>query len=221
MAYFGAGFFQFLRELKANNEREWFAANKARYVADVEAPMLAFIGDFAPRLRKISVAYVADSRKMGGSMFRIYRDTRFSSDKSPYKTWMAARFPHDTRKQNPSVPAFYLHLGIDQSFAGGGAYHIERPALTRIRQRIVDEPRVWAKVISAVDVQGEQLKRAPAGFPSDHEHVEDLKRQNVFAMTEFSQKVVTGRDFLDRFTDACAAVAPLLEFQTKALGLRW
>jgi uncharacterized protein (TIGR02453 family) len=219
--YFTPAFFQFLRDLKAHNDREWFADNKSRYVEHVETPMLAFIRDFAPRLRSISVAYVADPRKMGGSMFRIHRDTRFSPDKSPYKTWIAARFAHESRRKNPNVPAFYLHLGIDENFAGGGVYHVDRPELTRIRQRIVDDPRAWTKARQGIDVQGEQLKRAPAGFRPDHEHIEDLKRQNIYAMTTLTQAVVTGPDFLDHFSDVCASIAPMIEFQTRALGLRW
>src|SRR4051812_13621269 len=108
--YFTPKFFTFLRALKGHNTREWFADHRARYVADVEAPMLQFIADFAPRLRTISRAYVVDPRRSGGSMFRIYRDTRFASDKSPFKTWAAARFAHEARKQVENVPAFYLHL---------------------------------------------------------------------------------------------------------------
>src|ERR1051326_3820497 len=97
--HFGPEFFKFLRDLKRHNDRAWFADERERYVRDVEAPMLQFIADFAPRLRTISRAYVADPRRTGGSMFRIYRDTPFSPDKSPFKTWMAARFPHGARRQ--------------------------------------------------------------------------------------------------------------------------
>lgn len=221
MAHFSGAFFEFLRELKANNDRTWFADNRARYVTDVETPMLDFIGDFAPRLTRISVAYVADRRKMGGSMFRIHRDTRFSPDKSPFKTWMAARFSHEMKKKQPDVPGFYLHLGLDESYGGGGVYHVDRSALTRIRQRMVDAPTAWTSVRQRVEVEGEQLKRAPAGFSNSHEHVEDLKRQNLYALTMFTERQVIAGDFLDRFTDACVSVAPLVEFQTRALGLRW
>jgi uncharacterized protein (TIGR02453 family) len=221
MAHFAPAFFQFLRDLKANNDRAWFADNRSRYVNDVEGPMLAFIGDFAPRLRSISVAYVADQRRMGGSMYRIHRDTRFSPDKTPYKTWMAAKFSHETKRTQPDVPGFYLHIGLDESYGGGGVYHVERPALTRIRQRMIDDPRAWSAVRATVQVEGEQLKRAPAGFPNTHEHIEDLKRQNLFALQTFSVSQVTADDFLDRFTQTCAAVAPLVEFQTRGLGLRW
>ena len=128
MAHFGPGFFAFLRDLKRHNDRDWFAARRDRYVAEVEGPMLAFIGDFAPRLRAISPAYVADRRRMGGSMFRIHRDTRFSPDKSPFKTWAAARFAHEARRKVAGVPAFYVHLGPDERF-GGGEYILATPTM--------------------------------------------------------------------------------------------
>lgn len=221
MVHFTPAFFDFLRDVKANNERDWFAANRERFVADVEGPMLAFIGDFAPRLREISPAYVADQRRVGGSLFRIHRDTRFSPDKSPFKTWMAARFSHEARRKVPSVPALYLHLGLDHCFGGGGAYHVDRPALTRIRQRIVELPQEWTAARAGLEIHGEQLKRAPAGFQASHEHVEDLKRQNFYVLTEFSEVDVVADGFLDRFTEACVRASPVVEFQTRALGLRW
>jgi uncharacterized protein (TIGR02453 family) len=218
---FTPAFFDFFGDLKRHNDRDWFAANKTRYVADVEAPMLQFIGDFAPRLKAISPAFVADRRRVGGSMFRIHRDTRFSPDKSPYKTWTAARFAHEARRKVPSVPAFFLHLGVGDSFGGGGVYHIDQPALTKIRQRIVDQPREWVKVRERVDIQGEQLKRAPAGFSSSNEYIEDLKRQNLYTLVKFTEGEVVEASFLDRFTDSCERAVPLIEFQTKALELRW
>lgn len=221
MVHFTPAFFEFLRDLKAHNDRDWFAANRERFSKDVEGPMLAFIGDFAPHLREISPAYVADQRRMGGSLFRIHRDTRFSPDKSPFKTWLAARFSHEARRKVPSVPALYLHLGPDHCFGGGGAYHVERPALTRIRQRMVDLPKEWSAARAGLEVHGEQLKRAPAGFPASHEHIEDLKRQNIYVLTEFTERDVVADGFLERFAETCKRASPIIEFQTKALGLRW
>ena len=221
-AHFSPAFFRFLRDLKTHNDREWFAGQKDRYVADVETPMLEFIRDFGPRLHKISRAYVADPRRMGGSMFRIYRDTRFSSDKSPFKTWMAARFPHEARKKTDSVPAFYLHLAPREAFGGGGVYHVETPALTRIRRHIVDKPKQWDAVLATgLEIEGERLSRPPAGFDRDHRHVEDLKRKSLYAGSDFTEQQVIAPDFLDRYVEACERAAPLLEFLTRALGLRW
>jgi uncharacterized protein (TIGR02453 family) len=220
--HFSPALFAFLRDLKKHNDREWFADQKSRYTADVEAPFLQFIGDFAPRLRKISPAFVADPRRMGGSMFRIYRDTRFSADKSPFKTWVAARFAHEARRKVEGVPAFYLRVSPGESFGGGGVYHLDTPALTKVRQHIVAEPKRWRAVLSAgVEIEGEQLKRPPAGFDRTHEFVEDLKRKNLYTGAEFTEREVVAGDFLDRYVALCEQSAPLLEFLTRALGLRW
>lgn len=220
--HFTPALFRFLRDLKRHNDREWFAANRDRYAADVEGPMLAFIGDFGARLRAISPAYVADRRRMGGSLFRIYRDTRFSADKSPFKTNVAARFPHEARKKVDGVPAFYVSLAPGECEGGGGVYHTNMPVLTRLRRHIVDQPQQWKAVLdSGIDVLGEQLKRPPAGFDGQHPFVDDLKRKDFYSLVEFDEQDVVAPDFLDRFTDCCERVAPLIEFQTRALGLRW
>ena len=222
MARISRELFAFLAELRRHNNREWFAANGERYAAEVEAPMLQFIADFAPRLRTISRAFVADPKRTGGSMFRIYRDTRFSADKTPYKTWMAARFPHEARNKTDGVPGFYLHLEPGEGYGGGGVYHIEMPALTRIRQHIVAEPAKWEKVLkSGVEIEGEGLKRPPAGFDPSHKYIEDLKRKNLYSLTEFTEEDALAPRFLDRYTESCERAAPLVEFLTRALGLRW
>ena len=220
--HFTPGFFAFLRDLKKHNDRQWFADHRDRYVKDVEAPMLAFIADVSPRLRAISKAYVVDSRRSGGSMFRIYRDTRFSHDKSPFKTWMAARFPHEARKTNPDVPAFYLHLAPRECYGGGGAYHLDTPALTRIRPHIVAAPKAWTAVLqTGMEIEGDALKRPPAGFDATHRFIEDLKRKDFYTLTEFTTRDVGASGFLDAYVESCEQAAPLLRFLTTALGLRW
>jgi uncharacterized protein (DUF2461 family) len=101
-------------------------------------------------------------------------------------------------------------------------YHIEMPALTRIRQHMVASPRSWSAVLkSGIDIEGEQLARAPSGFEPTHRFIEDLKRKNLYTFTEFAETEALAPDFLDRYTDACERAAPLLAFLTKALGLRW
>ena len=220
--HFSPAFFKFLRDLKTHNEREWFAAERARYTADVEAPMLQFITDLAPRLRAISPAFVVDARRAGESLFRIYRDTRFSPDKSPFKTWMAARFAHEARRKVENVPGFYLHLEPRESYGGGGVYHLETPSLTRIREYLVATPKAWERVRkTGVEIQGDTLKRPPAGFDPSHKYIEDLKRKDLYVLDEFTERDVLSADFLDRYVETCERAAPLVEFLTKALGLRW
>ena len=117
---FPADFFQFLSELKENNNRPWFNENKARYYDCIVSPMCEFIVAIAPRLEKISPHYIADPRPHGGSMFRIYRDTRFSKDKTPYKTHAACHFRHQAGK-DAHAPGFYAHFALDTLHFGGGS----------------------------------------------------------------------------------------------------
>src|SRR5581483_9447525 len=102
--YFGPGMFAFFADLAANNDRPWFQTNKARYVEQVEAPLRRFVEDAGMRLAELSPSYAE------GSIFRIYRDTRFAKDKAPFKTNAAAQFRHETRRKDHSLPGFYLHL---------------------------------------------------------------------------------------------------------------
>jgi len=106
-AHFGPGLFKFLTELKRNNKRVWFQANKHRYQEQVRDPAQRFILDFSPMLKKISPHFIADPRPIGGSLFRIYRDTRFTKDKSPYKTHTGLHFRHKDGKDahTPASPA--------------------------------------------------------------------------------------------------------------------
>jgi uncharacterized protein (TIGR02453 family) len=221
-AYFSATLFTFLRQLKAHNDRAWFLDHRDQYVRDVEAPMLQFITDVGPRLRSISRALVADPRRSGGSMYRIYRDTRFSVDKSPYKTHVAAHFAHEARKTVPSVPGFYLHLEPRDSLGGGGIYHPDPQALARIRLAIVERGKDWAAVKkSGLAIEGDRLTRAPAGFDPAHPCVADLRQKDFYALVPFTEETVCGPDFLDHYAEACERVAPLVRFIARSLDLKW
>ena len=227
-ASFDPELFDFLRELAANNEREWFNANKARYEAHVQEPALAFIEDFGYRLTEISPHFRADTRKTGGSLFRIYRDTRFSKDKTPYTTTTGMHFRHD-RAKDAHAPGYYLHLAADQVFAGGGIWHPDTKTATRIRQAIVADPDRWRAATreppfsDVLDLGGdsERLKRIPTGFPADHELADDLRRRSFFGWAELSEGIATGPAFLDEYTRICAAGAPLVRFICDALDLEF
>lgn len=220
-AGFDRSFFQFLKELKANNTREWFAEHKAEYIDTVETPARAFVDAVAPLLKKISPRFVADSRRMGGSMFRIYRDTRFSHDKSPYKTHIGLRFWHDG-KGLESPPLYYLHLTPSDSFGGGGQYHPDPATLRGIRLHMDQAPNEWKAVLAAgLEIKGETLKRVPAGFAPDHPFAVDLKRKGHVVMEPYTQRELASGDFLERYAETCRRMAPLMKFLTAAAGQRW
>ena len=224
--YFNSDFFKFLTELKVNNNREWFAANKARYIAEVRNPCLDFISDFGPYLRKISSHFVADSRPVGGSLFRIYRDARFSKDKSPYKTMAGIHFRHEMAT-DVHAPGFYLHLEPGTIFAGAGIWHPERETLHKIREAIATHSKLWKEILSnrkfraTHKLWGESLVRSPAGFDPDHPLIEDLKRKDFVSIAELSEKDTGSIDFIDRFAGLCQNSAPLTKFLTMTLDLRW
>jgi uncharacterized protein (TIGR02453 family) len=216
---FGPELFRFLDELRANNEREWFTANKERYESHARRPMLHFIEKLGERLPEVSDHFEADTRPVGGSMFRIHRDTRFSRDKSPYKTNVAAHFPH-TGAGHVHSPGFYLHLEPGRCLGGGGMWHPDPPTLARVRDRIVAHPEEWAGVLaSGLTLEGETLKRAPAGYSADHPYIEDLKRKDFYAMTTFSEAEVCAGDFVDRYLEVCRNASPLVRFLSAALDL--
>ena len=220
--HFSPDFFAFFRDLKRHNDREWFAANKDRYVASVETPMLTFIKDVGERLPEISKFFRADLRRFGGSLYRIYRDTRFSPDKTPYKTWTAAHFRHRASTRDVEAPGFYIRLGPDENFGGGGIYHPSMPTLTKIRRRIVDEPKAWEAVKkSGLEIEGGTLVRAPAGFDAKHRFIEDLRRKDFYAGVEFAQSDVIAAGFIDRVMDCCRNTSPLVRFLTDSLGQKW
>lgn len=220
---FSPALFTFLRELKQNNDRDWFAANKHRYEADVREPALEFISAFAPRLDRISPHFVADARKVGGSLFRIHRDVRFSKDKSPYKTNTGVHFRHAAAK-DAHAPGFYLHLEPGNVFAGAGIWHPDTATARRIREAIHADQEGWrratgdAALAARFELHGDSLKRPPAGFAADHPLIEDLKRKDFIAVAPLPDRTVTSAGFLDEFERACHDATPLVRFLCRAVG---
>ncbi len=221
---FSKDFVQFFEELAANNNRDWFAENKSRYHDSVVEPIGDFIVAMAPRLKKISKHYIADPRPHGGSMFRIYRDTRFSKDKTPFKTQAGIQFRHSAGR-DAHGPGFYIHLSPSEVFFGGGIWHPPGPVLNQIRDSIADNVRSWARLANAKKtretggIRGDQLKRPPRGFDAEHIHIEDLKRKSFYIMTEASPRSMLKVDFLDQVSDAFRRAAPLNRFVCDALEL--
>jgi uncharacterized protein (TIGR02453 family) len=224
--HFQSSLFKFLRDLKRNNNKAWFDANRGRYERDVRDPLLRFITDFAAPLLKLSAHYLADARPTGGSLFRIHRDTRFSPDKTPYKTMAAAQFRHEAGK-DVHAPGFYLHLAPGEVFAGVGLWHPEATALRAIRAAISDDPDGWkraahvASFTSVWELGGDSLSRPPRGFDAGHRFILDLQRKDFVAMTSFLEREACSAGFLGRFVEVCRRARPFMAFLTKAVGLPW
>ena len=224
--HFTPELFQFFRQLKRHNNREWFLAHKQQYETGVRDPCLRFIEDFRPRLHKISPHFIADPRRTGGSLLRIYRDMRFRPDGDPYQTMVAARFPHAAWKKTPA-PGFYLHIEPGTSFLGSGLWHPDPETRNSVREAIVTNPTRWQKILSnkrfqkLCELSSASTKRTPPGVDPDHPLAEDLKRKDYITVTYFNDEQVCAADFLDQVTQACKATAPFMEFLTRALSLPW
>jgi uncharacterized protein (TIGR02453 family) len=226
-AYFSDRSFKFLRGLARNNDREWFHAHKQDYEAHVRAPFLALIADLQPALREVSDHYRADTKTVGGSLFRIHRDTRFSNDKSPYKTWQGARFFHE-RSREVEAPSFYLHLQPGECFVGMGLWHPESDTLRRVRQFIVDNPGAWAKAAhdktfrKRFDLDdSEMLLRPSRGFPADFAHLDDLRRKNFVAYRAVDDDTMTGPRLLSALAGDFRKLRPFADYLCAALDLEF
>jgi uncharacterized protein (TIGR02453 family) len=216
--------FTFLEDLAANNNRDWFEANKRRYEDELREPALQFVRDFAPHLADISPFFRADARRAGGSMFRIHRDTRFSKDKSPYKAYTGLQFRHE-RGKDAHCPGFYLHLQPERLFCGVGVWRPDAETLRLIRTAIDADPRSWRKASRApsfartFELAGESLKRAPKGYAPDHPLIEDLRRKDFIAVSELTAEQVTAPGFVQDFARLCKTGSPLVEFLCRAIDV--
>lgn len=213
--------FGFLAELEQHNDRDWFAANKGRYKADPVEPALAFIEDFEPHLNAISPPFRADARRVGGSLFRIYRDTRFSKDKAPYKTTAGIYFKHE-RSKDVHAPGFYLHLAPGDVFAGGGIWHPDTKTAYAIREAIAADPKGWQAATAGIELgRGDALKRVPQPFDKEHPLADDLKRKDFAAIERMGEDAATAPGFLELYGRACSSMAPLMRFLCGAVGVRF
>jgi len=219
-AFFSPEVFVFLRQLKRHNDREWFAKNKARYQTSIVEPALSFIRGFAPYLGRISPHFVADARPTRGSLFRIYRDTRFSPDGRPFKTHVGIHFSHASGK-DAHAPVFYLHLEPDSCFVAAGIWHPDNRVLTRVRTAIAHDMEQWAKVRKKLILEGDKLSRPPRGFDASHPFIDDLKLKDFVTSVPLSEEQICSAKLMRDFVSACRKMSPLVEFTTKALGLKF
>ena len=216
--YFTPELFRFLARLKRNNNRDWFQAHKDEYETHLRQPALLFITDFAAPLYKISPYLASDPRGTRGSLFRIYRDTRFSPDKRPYKSHLAMRFSH--REKDVQSPGFDLHLEPGGCFAASGLWHPEPPTLLKVRTAIVERCDEWRKIRKLLNWDdATKLSRPPRGFPCDHEFVEDLKLRDLGSAIEFTDEQVCSPKFMQIFSEACRKMSPIADFLSLAVGL--
>jgi len=223
-SHFSSATFAFLEELAANNNRDWFSDHKQRYDNEVRAPALAFIEAVGEQLPVFAPHFLADGRKTGGSLMRVYRDTRFSRDKTPYKTNIGIQFRHETGK-DVHAPGYYVHISAAECFVGVGIWHPPSDALKKIRTAIVEKPNVWSETRENeqfsrwFSLSGSSLKTAPRGFDKAHPLLDDLKRKDFIGIGNLVPALVEQQDFSDIVCDYFAVGTPFMRFLCTALRL--
>lgn len=224
--YFSPATFRFLRALARHNNRTWFKAHQPDYEAHVREPFLQLIADLQGPVTKLSTHYRADPRKVGGSLFRVQRDTRFSHDKQPYKPWAGARMFHERRREI-AAPSFYVHIAPGDCFVGAGLWHPENHTLRNIRAFMVDNPAAWKRAAHSrafrehYEFWGESLSRPPQGFPKDHPLLEDLKRKSYAAGVGFGEALACSPQLLPFVVDHFKRLAPLVDYLCAAQNLEF
>jgi uncharacterized protein (TIGR02453 family) len=223
-ATFGEETLKFLEELEHNNNRDWFNANKSRYESDVLDVALAFIQSMHDPLRDIAPHFTAVPKRMGGSLMRVYRDTRFSRNKTPYKTNIGIQFRHEQAK-DVHAPGFYIHIDPQQVFLGAGMWRPESSALAGIRQRISDKQKEWLRVRDDrtfrrhFKLGGETLKRPPRGYAADHPMIDDIRRKDFIAVKEMTHDDALHPRFQQKVETAFKASVSYMRFLCKAVNV--
>ncbi len=224
--YFTKQTFTFLSGLAQNNEREWFEEHKQDYEDFVRTPALDFISDMSDEMPAISRHFLAQPKKVGGSLMRVYRDTRFGGDKTPYKTNIGIQFRHEVGK-DIHAPGYYLHIEPDGCFVAAGLWRPDTDALFKIRKAIVENGNAW---VAARDdkmfnryfsLEGDALTNAPRGFAKDHPLVEDLKRTDFICLANLTKTTVTSSSLRPQVVERFRQAAPLMRFLCKALELQF
>lgn len=215
---------QFLRELERNNDREWFNANKTRYEEQVLDVALRFIQSMQEPLAKFAPHFVAVPTRVGGSLMRVYRDTRFSKNKLPYKTNIGIQFRHEMAKDVHS-PGYYVHIEPGEVFLGAGMWRPDSEPLLAIRQRIANKPAEWKRAMTDMAFRrhfrlgGESLKRPPRGFDAEHAYIDDIKRKSFIAVKEMEPEACVTPRFQQQVETAFKAASPFMRFLCKAVGV--
>ncbi|NKB98393.1 MAG: TIGR02453 family protein [Pseudomonadales bacterium] len=214
--------FRYLKQLEKNNNRDWFGEHKSGYEQDVLEPSLDFIAAMQSHVHNISDHFDAIPKRMGGSLMRVYRDTRFSKDKTPYKTNIGIQFRHQLGK-DVHAPGFYLHLDTTSCYVGIGLWRPDSKALQGIRASIVEQREEWHKIKRAkafrdrFELGGASLKRAPKGFDPEDPDVLDLRRKDYVVTANLAPSVVTSDAFVKEVAATFRASSRFMEYLCKAV----
>ncbi len=215
---------RFLKQLKKNNNREWFQENKARYESSIVQPSLDLISAMSKHFERFAPLFLAIPKKTGGSLMRIYRDTRFSKEKIPYKTNVGLHFRHRVGK-DVHAPGFYLHVEPGGVFLGAGIWRPDPKSAQQIRSAIAENPAAWTRAArgkaftGVFHLSGDCLKRPPRGFDADHPLIDDLKRKDFIGVSEVPDQSIQQAAFVKETAASMREALPLMKFLCDALSL--
>lgn len=210
----------FLKKLDKNNNRDWFNANKGAYIK-ANDNVIAMTGDLIGRIAKFDPDVAGTDPK--ACVFRIYRDVRFSKDKSPYKTNMGAFIAPGGRKT--MSPGYYFHIQPGMFFGAAGKHMPDSGELLKMRNAIVANTKEFLKIVAAKKfkdrfggLDGDRLSKPPKGFAADHPAIEYLKLKSFTVSEEFSDKDAASKDYPKMLADSFKASYPLITFLRNALS---
>jgi uncharacterized protein (TIGR02453 family) len=219
---FPRGGIDFMKRLKRNNNRPWFEKHKAEYEALVKLPMQSLIAALQPHFEVFAPEFDIHPKK---SLFRIYRDVRFSKDKTPYKTHVAAHFVLRGKPKGVEGSGYYLHIEPGEVFLGGGIYMPDGDQLKKIRKAIAGQPDRLLSILEEKQfkktfkrLQGETLQRVPQGYEPDHPMAEWLKYKQFFVWVEWGEAKSLRKKFVTDIVEVFDAATPLVRFLNEAMG---
>lgn len=206
----------FLDSLKDNNNRDWFIKNKPAYI-DAKENFESFVQDIINNI--VDFEPILKGLEVKSCVYRINRDIRFSNDKSPYKSHLGAFIVRGGKKNGDKFAGYYVHIEPEKSIIAGGAYMPPAPWLSAIREKIDEEPDEFIKIINSKDfvkyfgkIEGEKLKKAPKGYPSDHPNIELLKFKSYLIVNEVNDGFVLSQNYFDHVLKVLKAMKPFNDF---------
>jgi uncharacterized protein (TIGR02453 family) len=216
--------FDFLGELSENNNREWFADNKSRFEDVVRDPVVEWISQWVKPLARSAPMLSVIPTRSRGSLMRIHRDTRFSKDKTPYKTNVGISLRHQA-DGDIHAPGVYVHLADGECFLGAGCWRPERHTLAAIRKAIDEDPKAWKRSIGSksfrqsFELAGEKLKASPRDYAKDHPMIDELRRIDFIGVAPLTRDQVLATDATNHIVELVRAAKPLMRFLCDAIDV--
>ncbi len=222
MSYFTQDYLDFFKELAANNNKDWFHANKSRYELSVKEPFRSFVQDLIDRAATIDKRFEADAKQ---AIFRIHRDVRFGKDKTPYKMNSSALIAPGGRKEGMGIPGMYLEAGPEHFRFYSGLYQPEKDVLQNVREYILKHSDELNILVSDADfvnrfgeIRGEKNKILPKEFKAAAENQSLLFNKQFYFFSSMAPEIILRYDIVDLVMEYFEASEPMREFLTKAIG---